>query len=78
MLEAVLLTQEGGWWWGGGFVAFFFVLVAALLVLKILVFRGWGRRTWPDTSPEAILKRRLASGEISEADYDRVAALLKR
>ena len=76
-MDLVLLAQDGGWW-GGGFFVLFLGLIAAVLVLKLVMFRGWGRRSWPDTSPDAILKRRLASGEISEADYERVAALLKR
>ena len=77
-MEVVLLTHAGGWWWGGGFIVLLLGLIAAMLVLKLVVFRGWVRRDWPDTSPEAILKRRLAAGEISEADYERLGALLKR
>jgi uncharacterized membrane protein len=76
-METVLLAHEGGGW-RGGFLLLFLGLIATFLVLKFLVFRGGWQRSWPDTTPDAILKRRLASGEISEADYDRLSALLRR
>jgi uncharacterized membrane protein len=75
-MSFVLLAQDH--WWGGGWV--FFLLMALLLtvlLLKVFFFSRWSRaRGRPDTSPETILKRRLASGEISESDYRRLKGVL--
>ncbi len=63
---------------------FFLALILVFLILKLWFFRGWwgprGRwayRDWPDTSPESVLKRRLASGEITEADYEHLRDVLR-
>ena len=83
-MDYVLLAQEHGWW-GGGVVIFVLALILVLVLVKFWLFRGWwgyrgpGRSgDWPDTSPEAVLKRRLAGGEISEVDYERLLGLIKR
>jgi uncharacterized membrane protein len=75
-MSFVLLAQDD--WWGGGWVFFvLFALLLTVLVFKVFVFSRWSRaRGWPDTSPETILKRRLASGEISESDYRRLKEVL--
>ena len=79
-MTAPLLWQEGSHHWGGGGILFFIVaLIVVFLLFKFVLFRGfWWRRDWPDTSPDAILKRRLASGEINEADYQRLRDTLNK
>ena len=58
---------------------FLLALIVTFIVLKFVFFRSyWMRREWPDTSPEAILKRRLASGDITEADYQRLREALNK
>jgi putative membrane protein len=57
-----------------------------LVLLGVLVFGGWGRtRGWrndsPDTqrnTPHELLHRRLASGEITPAEYEERKSLLDR
>jgi uncharacterized membrane protein len=76
-----MLLWEGGsnHWGGGGFLFFLLAIVLTFVFLKVVFFRNsWGRRDWPDTSPDAILKRRLASGEINEADYQRLRDTLNK
>jgi uncharacterized membrane protein len=54
-------------------------LIVVFLLFKFTFLRGyWMRHSWPDTSPDAILKRRLANGEISEADYQRLRETLNK
>ena len=54
------------------------------LVFFLFAFRfwgcGWGRRRWrgPDSTPDEILKRRLARGEIDEAEYTRLREVVRR
>jgi uncharacterized membrane protein len=75
-MSIVLLAQDH--WWGGGWVfLLLFALLLTVLVFKVFFFSRWSRsRGWPDASPETVLKRRLASGEISESDYQRLKDLL--
>ena len=79
----LLLSEGTHGWWGGGIVFFILALIVVLLLAKFVFFRGWWGgparfASWPDTTPEAVLKRRLAGGEISEADYDRLLSLLRK
>ena len=73
------------WWWGAPFLWFIPWLV--FLVIGFAVLRGfgfrrrgrpWGACGWHDGSsdPDTVLKRRLASGEINEAEYQRLKELL--
>jgi len=63
--------------WGLSWV---FFLAIALLCFRAFAFRrhAWGCRSGygGPFDAEAILKRRLASGEIGEADYQRLKELL--
>lgn len=81
-MTALLLYDGAHHWWGGGIVFFILALIIVFLLVKFVFFRGWwgGPRfaNWPDTSPEAVLKRRLAGGEINEADYERLLGLLRK
>jgi uncharacterized membrane protein len=70
--------------WGGhhGFWCFgvvLLILVIVFLVVRAYAFRNCGgyRRRWSDDA-EAILKKRLASGEIDESEYQRLKDALKK
>lgn len=54
-------------------------LLILFLVLRFCVFRNayrCGRGAWHQ-DPEAILKRRLATGDIDEAEYTKLRDLMK-
>jgi uncharacterized membrane protein len=73
---------------------FFFALLAAFLifgVIRLILFRRFGpwgiwgpgpwRRGWyghPSCDAEALLRRRLASGEITDAEYQRLKDILSK
>ena len=84
-MTELLLWHGAHHWWGGGFLFFFLALILIFFLARFVFFRGWwgprgpwAYREWPDSSPEAVLKRRLARGEISEADYEHLRDVLKR
>ena len=64
-----------GWWW-----------LFLLLVIGAVLFYGWGRpgrrgdrpRETQDETPHEVLRRRLASGEITPQQYEERKALLDR
>ncbi|RSK26673.1 SHOCT domain-containing protein [Bacillus sp. HMF5848] len=64
--------QGGGWMMGAMFV--FWTL---LLVTGFYLLRSFTGKTNKHNSYENILKMRLASGEISEEEYDRLKNKLK-
>ncbi|MFB3910135.1 MAG: SHOCT domain-containing protein [Candidatus Eisenbacteria bacterium] len=66
--------------WGGGFLMWiWFVAVIALIVWLILRSDGQrARRLGPPETPEQIVKRRYASGEIDRAAYERMLEDLRR
>lgn len=53
-----------------------------LVLIGVLVFGGWGRtgsrRNTSDETPHEMLHRRLASGDITTAEYEERKALLNR
>lgn len=57
-----------GWWWVGGLV------IIAVLWLAMSA----GNRTARPDSPERILKRRYAGGEITRDEYERKLQDLRR
>ena len=65
-------AMMGGWWW-------WFIW---LLVIAALLFYGWGRPQargrHPRETPHEVLRRRLANGEITPAQYEERKALLDR
>lgn len=58
-------------WLGMGWMWLFWIIVvaAAVLVVRWLTLQGAGPRI--DDSPEGILKRRYARGELSRPEYQR-------
>jgi hypothetical protein len=76
------------WWWG--LFPLGWLLIAVLLFGLLRARRGYGGYAcrgcgwgspWPGggaTDAEAILKRRLANGEITEGDYQRLREALSR
>jgi uncharacterized membrane protein len=85
MME-LLLWHGQDQWWGGGIVFFFLALILFFIVLKFWFFRGWwgwygGPRGYYDGrhgSAEEILRRRLARGEIDDAEYKRLRDILEK
>lgn len=68
--------HHGSWFCQIGFL--FFVLVAGFIVVRLFSVRNYGgcRRRWSDEA-SAILKKRLASGEIDESEYQKLKDALK-
>ena len=64
-------AMMGGWWW--------FIW---LLVIAALLFFGWGRPEVrgrrPRETPQEVLRRRLANGEITPAQYEERKDLFDR
>jgi uncharacterized membrane protein len=75
-----------GWGYHHGFFPFgpiFCALFLAFVIFRIFAFRrcGWRRRGWHGDDrfeAEAILQRRLASGEITAEEYHRLKEILKK
>ena len=71
-------------WWHGAWGAWCWFIPFLLIVLIFGRFRfggcGWRRRGWHDGrwEAEAILQRRLAAGEIDEAEYRRLREVLTK
>lgn len=71
-----------GWGWHGwymGWMAVFWIAMAVLIVWLLLRAGSMGSPPpSPPDSPETILKRRFANGEISEEDYRRMLQEIRR
>jgi uncharacterized membrane protein len=83
MLELVMLWahQDHHFWWGGIVFFLFFALIFGLFFLKFFWWRPWRwHGGWYDAppGPEEVLRLRLARGEISEAEFDRLREVLKK
>jgi putative membrane protein len=75
--------QSAGWGWGWwvlmtfGMIAFWAVLIYALLWLVRSGRSGEERRFAAPEPPKEILQRRLAEGEISLDEYERLAQAIE-
>jgi putative membrane protein len=58
-------------WWGVG-------LAILLLVVRVIARAGTGPTWRTDDTPEQIIKRRYARGEIDRDDYERRLADLRK
>jgi putative membrane protein len=69
-----------GWGWPGWYMGWVGIVWFAFLVLLVwlLARRDAAARPPHRETPEEILKRRYASGEISQEDYQRMLAELRR
>ena len=72
-------ANEGmGWWMLFGGV-FWLLLIGALVYLfSNVVDRGTGTPAGRSENPLEVAKRRLAAGEISHEDYERIRETLSR
>ena len=59
---------------GGGFMWIFWLLIQAVIVALVtgIIRSGTGGNNSRNDSPADILKRRLASGEIDQDEYNRL------
>mgnify|MGYP005846125413 CR=1 FL=1 len=68
-------------WFGGGFMWLFWVVLIVVIALVIKFVAGNNDGTMSNTteeSPMSILKKRYASGEIDEDEYNRRKQELKK
>ena len=66
---------------GGAFMGLFWIAalaVAGFLIYRVGQMRNEGYPGSKKESPEEILKRRYASGELAKEEYERMLADLKR
>ncbi len=73
------MFYDGGFFMGG---MHFLWWIFWLALIGLIVFYGWGRpgeqRRRPRETPHEVLRRRLASGEITPDQYEERKALLDR
>jgi uncharacterized membrane protein len=69
-------ANQGPWCFG----FLFFILVFGFFIVRAFAFRNFGgyrRGGWNDES-DAILRKRLANGEIDEEEYQKLKNALKK
>ncbi len=73
------MFYDGGFYMGGMHGLWWIFWVA---LIGVLVYYAWGRpgeqRRRPRETPQEVLQRRLASGEVSPEEYEKRKALLDR
>ncbi len=73
------MFDDGGYFMGG---MHWFWWIFWVALIGVIVFYGWGRpseqRRRPRETPHEVLRRRLASGEITPDQYEERKALLDR
>jgi hypothetical protein len=78
-LKEMHMFYDGGHFMGG---MHWFWWIFWIALVGVIVFYGWGRqgdaKRRPRESPENVLKRRLANGEITPEEYEKRKALLDR
>ncbi len=71
--------DDGGYFMGGMHWLWWIFWIA---LISVIAFYGWGRpigqRHGPRETPHEVLKRRMANGEISAAEYEQRKLLLDR
>jgi len=68
-------AHQGPWCFG----FLFFILIFGFFIFRAFAFRNYGgyRRGWHDEA-DAVLRKRLASGEINEEEYQKLKDTLKK
>lgn len=76
----MMVNGEGYMFFGGGLMWIFWLLVLVIIVALVtgLIRSGTGANSSRNDSPADILKRRLASGEIDQDEYDRLRKELNK
>ena len=62
----------GDWWWVMALAMTIFWILVIWMVVRLV-----GRDRTPNERPEEVLRGRLARGEITEAEYERLRAALR-
>ncbi|NIA02613.1 MAG: SHOCT domain-containing protein [Planctomycetia bacterium] len=63
---------DHGWFgFGGGFMWIFWILIIVAIIALFRGFSGSGSNANPSESPMEILRKRYASGEISDEEFER-------
>jgi putative membrane protein len=73
--------HQGGWMFMGWTWIFWLLVIVALAMLAVALMRGFSRSdggSRRQESPEEILKRRYANGEIEREEYQRRLEDLRR
>ena len=74
-----MLGHDEAMWFGGGFMWLFWIL---LIIVVVLAFRFLGTNisdtSTADESPQAILKKRYARGDIDEEEFKRRSKELEK
>lgn len=67
------MNGGGSMFFGGGFMWIFWILLIVLVAYAVKAGIGSGSRDYnqEDESPQEILKKRYARGEINEQEYER-------
>lgn len=74
-----MMGDGTGMWFGGGFMWIFWILLIVLVVWVLKTATGAGtNNSHEKESPLDILKKRYASGEIDESEYQRRRKELER
>lgn len=66
------------YWWHMGWMWLFWVVVIVAIVLLVRAFTSPGQAGEPRDTPEQILKRRYARGEIEKEEYERRLSDLRK
>ena len=76
-----MMNYWNGGWHMGGMGLFWILILAAIAIVAWFLFaqqRSGSTMTMSTESPEQILKRRYAKGELDRQDYDRMMNDLRR
>ena len=70
--------QDMGWWGMGGMWIFWIVMIVVIVLLIRLIMPSTTSGTRSGESPEDILKKRYARGEIDHKTYQKMLEDLRR
>lgn len=74
--------MHGDHWWGMGWMWVFWIVIlvgiVALVAWLVRAVQGGMPRSQADESPEEVLKKQLARGDIDRAEYEERLKALRR